>query len=92
MYQIVPYSDTFEINPFEGTIKLIQALDYDFGPKFYNLTVKVQDGGSPVLTSTVPVPITVEDVNDLAPVFVDPTPMLSTLTIIEVDFKIYICI
>ena len=63
---------------------LIGSLDYDFGPKSYNLIVKVQDEGSPPLTSTVSLIINVEDVNDMAPMFVDPTPKISDLDILEV--------
>ena len=83
MLNLIP-SDTFEIDPSEGTVTLIEPLDYDFGSKSYNLPVEAQDGGLPPLTSTVSLFINVSDVNDIAPEFIDPTPESCDLVVYEV--------
>jgi len=66
------YEDTFAIRTegSEGIITLKGSLDYE-AVKEYVLTISVSDGGTPQLSSTATVVLTVTDINDVAPVFVD---------------------
>ncbi|RLV84253.1 hypothetical protein DV515_00016305 [Chloebia gouldiae] len=52
----------------QGALVLVESLDFEAIP-VYNLTVAASDRGLPQLSATVPVLITVQDVNDNPPVF-----------------------
>ncbi|XP_027762821.1 protocadherin-16 [Empidonax traillii] len=52
----------------QGALVLVEALDFETIP-VYNLTVAASDRGLPQRSATVPVLITVRDVNDNPPVF-----------------------
>uniref|UniRef100_A0A8C5EAF3 Protocadherin-16 n=1 Tax=Gouania willdenowi TaxID=441366 RepID=A0A8C5EAF3_GOUWI len=52
-----------------GSLILVEKLDFETVPS-YNLTVIVSDRGIPQRSSTVPIVIRVEDVNDNPPVFI----------------------
>ena len=58
----------FTIGSTSGAITVSSALDYESDP-FLEILVKVEDGGSPVKTTTVTVGVTVTDVNEAAPTF-----------------------
>ena len=60
-------SDNFTIDS-DGFIKTATPLDYEL-TSHYILNVTAKDGGSPVLTASAQVNITVVNVNDNAPVF-----------------------
>ena len=59
--------DIFAVNPRTGAITVAGVLDYETFPS-YSLVVTVTDGGSPSLSATARLTITVTDVND-PPVF-----------------------
>ena len=61
-------TNTFSISSTADTIRLIKALDYE-ALTYYDLVVKVQDGGSPVQSTTRSLRIGVTDVNDNIPGF-----------------------
>uniref|UniRef100_A0A8U7MG78 Uncharacterized protein n=1 Tax=Corvus moneduloides TaxID=1196302 RepID=A0A8U7MG78_CORMO len=52
----------------QGALVLVESLDFESIP-VYNLTVAASDRGLPQRSATVPVLITVQDVNDNPPVF-----------------------
>ncbi|XP_071830168.1 cadherin-87A-like isoform X3 [Apostichopus japonicus] len=61
----------FEMNPENGTLNFIGAVDYD-GPdgyKSFNLTIAAEDGGNPSMRGTTNLNVVIEDVNDNSPVF-----------------------
>ena len=60
--------DSFSINPQTGAILTTKLLDRE-AVSSYLLTVTARDGGVPSLSDTTDVEITVQDVNDNAPVF-----------------------
>ncbi|NXH17451.1 PCD16 protein, partial [Bucco capensis] len=55
----------------QGVLVLVEPLDFEAVPA-YNLTVAASDRGLPQHSTTVPVLVTVLDVNDNAPVFARP--------------------
>ncbi|XP_066055245.1 cadherin-like protein 26 [Chamaea fasciata] len=59
---------TFNIDPTTGSIFLSGCLDYQIANSF-NLLIKASDHGSPQLSSTATVTVTVEDANNHLPVF-----------------------
>ena len=61
----------FRIDPDIGQITVISNLDYDFDPqaRVYGFLVMVVDGGTPPLSASVRIVVTVQDANDLPPVF-----------------------
>uniref|UniRef100_A0A8C3XAN5 Cadherin 26 n=1 Tax=Cyanoderma ruficeps TaxID=181631 RepID=A0A8C3XAN5_9PASS len=59
---------TFNIDPTTGSIFLSGCLDYQTANSF-NLLIKASDHGSPQLSSTATVTVTVEDANNHLPVF-----------------------
>ncbi len=63
--------DVFAISPTTGAVTVAGALDFESNPSPspYSLEVTVIDGGSPSLSSTAMLTITVTNVNDDAPVF-----------------------
>ncbi|XP_033247045.1 protocadherin-like wing polarity protein stan isoform X1 [Drosophila miranda] len=63
--------DPFSINPQTGAIVTNAPLDRET-TSGYLLTVTAKDGGSPLLSDTTDVEISVTDVNDNAPVFKNP--------------------
>ncbi|CAG4973752.1 unnamed protein product [Parnassius apollo] len=76
-YSIVggDYKNNFSIDPNLGIITPVDGLDFEQIPgdngniRPIHLTVKARDFGIPPLSSTVPVTIYVQDVNDHAPMF-----------------------
>jgi hypothetical protein len=60
--------EAFNLNSTRGTLSVAGALDRETTAS-YNLTVQAMDGGSPPLTSSTFVTITIGDVNDNPPVF-----------------------
>ena len=58
----------FALDPSTGMISLLRPLDREL-ISYYNLTVKATDSGSPPLSATALVSITVADVNDNPPEF-----------------------
>ncbi|CAG9785729.1 unnamed protein product [Diatraea saccharalis] len=76
-YSIVggDYKNNFSIDPNLGIVTPIDGLDFEQIPgdngniRPIHLTVRVRDFGVPPLSSTVPVTIYVQDVNDHAPMF-----------------------
>ncbi|KAF9810081.1 hypothetical protein SFRURICE_011249 [Spodoptera frugiperda] len=76
-YSIVggDYRDNFTIDPNLGIITPVGGLDFEQIPgdnsnlRPIHLTVRARDFGEPSLSSTVPVTIYVQDVNDHAPLF-----------------------
>lgn len=58
----------FSIDPISGDITLTSALDYEVN-SVYRLNVRAQDGGTPSRSATTLVTVSVEDVNDNAPIF-----------------------
>ncbi len=62
-------NELFRIDPNDGQLSVITSLDYDTLPRTYNFIVSVVDGGTPPLSTSVRVQVTLEDVNDLPPVF-----------------------
>ncbi|XP_029001511.1 protein dachsous [Betta splendens] len=58
----------FELDSSKGILRLVQALNYS-EVKVYNLRVQATDGGTPSLTGTVSVVVTVIDVNNNPPEF-----------------------
>ncbi|XP_074924115.1 protocadherin gamma-C5-like isoform X5 [Chelonoidis abingdonii] len=69
--QDVPISTYFHINPENGTIYALRALDYE-QDKVFQVPVEVQDAGSPALSSTAMLHLFVLDQNDNAPTIVYP--------------------
>ena len=63
--------DTFAVDAQTGHVRLVRALDWESTPR-YNLTVVVQDAGTPRRSSRVPLVVMVLDENDQAPTFGQP--------------------
>ena len=64
----------------DGTLRTIAALDYESRVQ-YNLIVEAHDGGTPTLIASTTVIITITDINDNAPSFIN---LPSTIQISEV--------
>ncbi|XP_060078091.1 protocadherin Fat 4-like [Ylistrum balloti] len=64
-------SDHFVVASTTGIISLDRNLDREGSFSFCAFSIKATDGGSPSLTATVPVEVTVTDVNDNSPLFSD---------------------
>ncbi|NWR80613.1 PCDGK protein, partial [Centropus unirufus] len=64
-------SHLFSINRDNGTLYLLTSLDHENQVEF-NMMVRVQDGGSPPLTTNVSVNVFVTDLNDNAPTVLYP--------------------
>jgi hypothetical protein len=60
----------FNIDPTVGSLIVIKPLDRET-VSYYSLTIKASDDGSPAKSSVKQIGITVEDVNDNAPLFVN---------------------
>ena len=67
----------FTINSTSGVISTSGALDFEL-TQFHSLSVMVQDSGSPQLSNTSFILITINDLNDNPPVF-NPTQVTTTL-------------
>ncbi|XP_062134609.1 LOW QUALITY PROTEIN: fat-like cadherin-related tumor suppressor homolog [Drosophila sulfurigaster albostrigata] len=65
-------SDTFYIDVADGILYLKTPLDYEL-EKSHHVVVHVKDHGSPSLTSKCNVFITVKDLNDNSPKFIEPS-------------------
>ncbi|XP_076546955.1 cadherin 89D isoform X2 [Osmia lignaria lignaria] len=61
-------SRSFEIAPYQGTIRVSGVLDRETAPT-HRLLVMARDNGTPQLSSTVEVEVNVLDVNDNSPMF-----------------------
>ncbi|XP_065590499.1 protocadherin gamma-C5-like isoform X8 [Cyrtonyx montezumae] len=70
--QDIPISTYFRIDPDNGTIYTVRALDYE-QDKVFQVPVEVKDAGSPALSSTAVVHVFVVDQNDNAPTIVYPS-------------------
>lgn len=70
-YSIVSgnYDSSFKIEPFSGYVQVSAALDRETRSVYY-LVIKVSDLGSPQLYSTATATITISDVNDNPPTFI----------------------
>ncbi|XP_058646308.1 protocadherin gamma-A2-like isoform X44 [Onychostoma macrolepis] len=62
----VPVSSYVSVHPDSGLITAVRSFDYE-QLKDFHFRVKAQDGGSPLLSSTVTVKIIIQDQNDNAP-------------------------
>ena len=62
----------FRVNPKSGVIVVAGDIDHETS-KDYFLTIQAQDGGEPPLSNHATVNITVQDINDNAPVFGRPS-------------------
>ena len=58
-----------------GTLKVLNQIDYDNGLRDYTLTIEVQDLGTPRHSATTQITICILDRNDNGPKFVDPYPV-----------------
>ena len=67
-YSIQGPAIPFEVDPELGTVETVSSLDRE-STEFYVFEIIAEDGGSPPMRSSVPVNITVTDVNDNAPIF-----------------------
>eukprot|EP00075_Anas_platyrhynchos_P034863 XP_027324116.1 protocadherin gamma-C5-like isoform X5 [Anas platyrhynchos] len=70
--QDIPISSYFRIDPDNGTIYTVRALDYE-QDKMFQVPVEVKDAGSPALSSTAVVHVFILDQNDNAPTIVYPS-------------------
>ncbi|XP_021355742.1 cadherin-related tumor suppressor-like [Mizuhopecten yessoensis] len=74
LYTIEGYTkDTFTINKTTGDIHPSLPLDYDSGVRTYILTILATDNGSPKMTGSSMVKLTVKDKNDNSPVIHGPS-------------------
>ena len=93
-YSIAAQS-TFAINPSTGEITVASSLDFDAGPREYNLSVTARNTAAPFLSDTAMVIISVTDANDVHPMlmlqplevnFVENTgPVLVSSSIVVTD-------
>ncbi|XP_055855772.1 fat-like cadherin-related tumor suppressor homolog isoform X2 [Episyrphus balteatus] len=65
-------SENFHLDPLEGILYLKKSLDHEM-QSVHHFTVIATDGGSPSLTSTAHVWVSVIDINDNAPKFEEPS-------------------
>ena len=69
-YDIVDNTNVFALDPMTGRVILSSSLDYESGPRSYNLTVTAADLSETVpRTGTALLLVSVEDINDNAPRF-----------------------
>ena len=61
----------FSIDDDTGILTLESSLNYE-ETSYFEFTVIIKDGGSPTLNDSAQVNITVTDVNDNSPQFIDP--------------------
>nr|CAB3229294.1 cadherin-23-like [Phallusia mammillata] len=62
----------FTISPLDGELRVSRGTELDREEQeFYNLTICVEDSGSNPLNTTLTIDVTVDDVNDNTPMFVD---------------------
>ena len=93
-YSLLTHTDVFTISP-SGEISAISQLDRE-GVNFYRLVVQAADLGSPALSSTASVDISIIDVNDNVPqiseavyymeILEDINPQSEVLQVIATDF------
>nr|XP_023698686.1 protocadherin gamma-A11-like isoform X26 [Paramormyrops kingsleyae] len=67
----VPVSSYISVNSDTGVVHAVRSMDYE-QIKDFQFRVKAQDGGSPPLSSTVTVTISIQDQNDNAPQILYP--------------------
>ncbi|XP_065894114.1 uncharacterized protein [Dysidea avara] len=67
-FSLITMTDTFTVTPTTGEISLVESLDYE-AVQFYNLSVIAVDLGFPMLASAASVVVTVTDINDNPPLF-----------------------
>ena len=77
-YTFVPQNNMFTVDPSSGDISPVSELDRETAD-YYNLTVRVTDGGSPSLSDTAVVEISIADVNDNRPKFNSSREAISVL-------------
>lgn len=65
----------------DGSLKVLNQLDYDSGPTQYILTIRVQDLGTPFFYAETDINICVLDVNDNGPKFTESN--LDPVTVME---------
>ncbi|CAB3367491.1 Hypothetical predicted protein [Cloeon dipterum] len=70
-YSIIPANNSFQINPVTGEIFTREPLDRE-AKALFELIAEARDLGSPPRSSRVPVKVQVADVNDNAPLIVEP--------------------
>ena len=73
----------FHVNESTGAVTVATSLDKH--PGLYNITVRVQDSGSPTLHSTAVVHITVLEGNNAAPIWKFPNATHSSVNVLEVS-------
>ena len=71
-YELEQASDTFELDPYTGELRLKLYLDYE-GTRSYDLTLLSRDQGTPRLSISRKLRVEVTDVNDNVPVFAADT-------------------
>ena len=67
-YSFVDKSSLFEIDSFSGSIRTLDHLDYET-TKTHQLTISVHDSGSPPKSSSTLLMISVQNIDDEAPIF-----------------------
>ena len=67
-YYIQGLAVPFEIDPELGTVQTVSSLNREL-TEFYVFEIVAEDGGNPLMQSSVSVSITVTDTNDNAPIF-----------------------
>ena len=67
-YRLTPESIPFRIDSSTGDIFAINPLDFEVKPN-HTFTIVASDNGNPACTSSVPITITLIDVNEGAPMF-----------------------
>ena len=77
-YTFVPQNNMFTVDPSSGDISPVSELDRET-TDYYNLTVQVTDGGSPGLSDTAVVEISITDINDNRPKFNSSSEAISVL-------------
>ncbi|KAH8411154.1 hypothetical protein KR222_008786, partial [Zaprionus bogoriensis] len=77
----------FSINSNTGVLWINGTLDYE-NTKYYFLTVQAIDGGSPPLSNMAYVNISIGDVNDNTPIFIQNSYRVSVKEDVAVDFGI----
>lgn len=68
-FSLNPAMANFDIDPAKGDIILTTAVDYDFATRLFEVIVVAKDDGSPSLSSSATVSVTIKNTNDGTPVF-----------------------
>ena len=71
-YSVHPDNNSlFEINQFTGVFSALDTFDYEVNSTLYLITIIATDNGSPPLSSTINVILSIEDINEYNPTFSD---------------------